>query len=62
MVNFQDFFLLIRVNFSPESLGVVSGFIFLVTMVLFIPVAFGNNLLEKGIFPYDEVSFEPPFN
>ncbi|CAG9763011.1 unnamed protein product [Ceutorhynchus assimilis] len=38
----------------PESLGVVSGFIFLVTMVLFIPVAFGNNLLEKGTFPYDE--------
>ncbi|ERL89366.1 hypothetical protein D910_06737 [Dendroctonus ponderosae] len=38
----------------PESLGVVSGFIFLVTMVLFIPVAFGNSLLEKDAFPYDE--------
>ncbi|KAL1489802.1 hypothetical protein ABEB36_013734 [Hypothenemus hampei] len=38
----------------PESLGVVSGFIFLVTMVLFIPFAFGNNLLDKESFPYDE--------
>ncbi|XP_066154332.1 UDP-N-acetylglucosamine--dolichyl-phosphate N-acetylglucosaminephosphotransferase [Euwallacea fornicatus] len=37
----------------PESLGVVSGFIFLVVLVLFIPVAFGHSLLEKT-FPYDE--------
>ncbi|XP_050304100.1 UDP-N-acetylglucosamine--dolichyl-phosphate N-acetylglucosaminephosphotransferase [Anthonomus grandis grandis] len=38
----------------PESLGIVSGFIFLITLVLFIPVAFGNNLLQKESFPYDE--------
>lgn len=39
----------------PESLGVVTGCTFLITMFVFIPVPFGNNLLEKGTFPQDEV-------
>lgn len=38
----------------PESLGVVTGCTFLITMFLFIPVPFGNSLLYKANFPQDE--------
>ncbi|XP_072383415.1 UDP-N-acetylglucosamine--dolichyl-phosphate N-acetylglucosaminephosphotransferase [Diabrotica undecimpunctata] len=37
----------------PESLGVVTGCAFLITMFLFIPVPFGTSLLH-GDFPHDE--------
>lgn len=37
----------------PESLGVVTGCTFLITMFLFIPVPFGQNLFN-GNFPHDE--------
>ncbi|KAG5875355.1 hypothetical protein JTB14_027676 [Gonioctena quinquepunctata] len=37
----------------PESLGVISGCSFLVTMFLFIPIPFGNSLFN-GDFPHDE--------
>ncbi|XP_018573758.1 UDP-N-acetylglucosamine--dolichyl-phosphate N-acetylglucosaminephosphotransferase [Anoplophora glabripennis] len=37
----------------PESLGVVTGCTFLITMFLFIPVPFGNSLFN-GAFPHDE--------
>lgn len=43
--------------YSPEALGVVSGCIFLVTIFLFIPIAFGNDLMDRGSFPHNEVSF-----
>ncbi|XP_032515573.2 UDP-N-acetylglucosamine--dolichyl-phosphate N-acetylglucosaminephosphotransferase [Danaus plexippus] len=38
----------------PEALGVVSGCIFLVTIFLFIPIAFGNDLMDRGSFPHNE--------
>ncbi|KAJ8919297.1 hypothetical protein NQ315_003881 [Exocentrus adspersus] len=37
----------------PESLGVVTGCTFLITMFLFIPVPFGHSLFS-GPFPHDE--------
>ncbi|CAH0560668.1 unnamed protein product [Brassicogethes aeneus] len=37
----------------PESLGVVTGCTFLITMFLFIPIPFGNSLFN-GDFPHDE--------
>ncbi|KAJ8948911.1 hypothetical protein NQ318_020497 [Aromia moschata] len=37
----------------PESLGVVTGCTFLITMFLFIPVPFGSSLLN-GMVPNDE--------
>ncbi|XP_019869057.1 UDP-N-acetylglucosamine--dolichyl-phosphate N-acetylglucosaminephosphotransferase [Aethina tumida] len=37
----------------PESLGVVTGCTFLITMFLFIPIPFGNSLFG-GDFPHDE--------
>ncbi|CAH1174200.1 unnamed protein product [Phaedon cochleariae] len=37
----------------PESLGVVTGCVFLMTMFLFIPIPFGHSLFN-GSFPHDE--------
>ncbi|CAK1540491.1 unnamed protein product [Leptosia nina] len=41
-------------NKIPEALGVVSGCIFLVTSFLFIPIVFGNNLIDTRMFPHSE--------
>lgn len=41
--------------FSPEALGVVSGCIFLVTSFTFIPIVFGNGLMDRESFPHNEV-------
>ncbi|KYB27827.1 UDP-N-acetylglucosamine--dolichyl-phosphate N-acetylglucosaminephosphotransferase-like Protein [Tribolium castaneum] len=38
----------------PESLGVVTGCTFLITMFLFIPVPFGSSLFDDESFPHDE--------
>lgn len=38
----------------PEAIGVVSGCVFLVTIFLFIPIAFGNGLMDRGNFPHNE--------
>ncbi|XP_050673941.1 UDP-N-acetylglucosamine--dolichyl-phosphate N-acetylglucosaminephosphotransferase [Leptidea sinapis] len=38
----------------PEALGVVSGCTFLVTSFLFIPIVFGNNLMDVKSFPHSE--------
>ncbi|CAG9785568.1 unnamed protein product [Diatraea saccharalis] len=38
----------------PEAIGVVSGCIFLVTSFIFIPIAFGNGLMERELFPHNE--------
>ncbi|XP_063916550.1 UDP-N-acetylglucosamine--dolichyl-phosphate N-acetylglucosaminephosphotransferase [Zophobas morio] len=38
----------------PESLGVVTGCTFLITMFLFIPVPFGSSLFDEDSFPHDE--------
>ncbi|XP_072938541.1 UDP-N-acetylglucosamine--dolichyl-phosphate N-acetylglucosaminephosphotransferase [Epargyreus clarus] len=47
---------LCKVNKSkvPEAIGVVSGCVFLVTSFLFIPIAFGYSLLDRGNFPHNE--------
>ncbi|KAJ8927098.1 hypothetical protein NQ314_020370 [Rhamnusium bicolor] len=37
----------------PESLGVVTGCTFLITLFLFIPIPFGSSLFN-GAFPHDE--------
>lgn len=39
----------------PEALGVVSGCVFLVTCFLFIPIVFGNSLMDTAHFPHNEV-------
>ncbi|XP_013187839.1 UDP-N-acetylglucosamine--dolichyl-phosphate N-acetylglucosaminephosphotransferase [Amyelois transitella] len=41
-------------NKIPEAIGVVSGCIFLVTCFLFIPIAFGNGLMDRAHFPHNE--------
>lgn len=41
-------------SFRPEAVGVVSGCVFLVTLFLFIPIPFGESLLN-GNFPHSEV-------
>ncbi|XP_061703942.1 UDP-N-acetylglucosamine--dolichyl-phosphate N-acetylglucosaminephosphotransferase [Cydia pomonella] len=38
----------------PEALGVVSGCVFLVTCFLFIPIVFGNSLMDTANFPHNE--------
>jgi UDP-N-acetylglucosamine--dolichyl-phosphate N-acetylglucosaminephosphotransferase len=38
----------------PESLGVVTGCTFLITMFLFIPVPFGSSFFDEASFPHDE--------
>ncbi|XP_045531327.1 UDP-N-acetylglucosamine--dolichyl-phosphate N-acetylglucosaminephosphotransferase [Pieris brassicae] len=38
----------------PEAIGVVSGCVFLVTIFLFIPIVFGNNLIDTRLFPHNE--------
>ncbi|CAH2108252.1 unnamed protein product [Euphydryas editha] len=38
----------------PEAIGVVSGCVFLVTIFLFIPIVFGNGLMDRGNFPHNE--------
>ncbi|XP_045494598.1 UDP-N-acetylglucosamine--dolichyl-phosphate N-acetylglucosaminephosphotransferase [Colias croceus] len=38
----------------PEAIGVVSGCVFLVTNFLFIPVVFGNSLIDTRNFPHNE--------
>ncbi|XP_073949309.1 alg7 dolichyl-phosphate N-acetylglucosaminephosphotransferase [Choristoneura fumiferana] len=38
----------------PEALGVVSGCVFLVTCFLFIPIVFGNSLMDTAHFPHNE--------
>ncbi|XP_011559377.3 UDP-N-acetylglucosamine--dolichyl-phosphate N-acetylglucosaminephosphotransferase [Plutella xylostella] len=38
----------------PEAIGVVSGCVFLVTSFLFIPIAFGNGLMDREHFPHNE--------
>ncbi|XP_050347254.1 UDP-N-acetylglucosamine--dolichyl-phosphate N-acetylglucosaminephosphotransferase [Nymphalis io] len=38
----------------PEAIGVVSGCVFLVTIFLFIPIVFGNDLMDRGNFPHNE--------
>lgn len=38
----------------PEALGVVSGCLFLVTSVLFIPIIFGQSLMDREHFPHNE--------
>ncbi|XP_053613191.1 UDP-N-acetylglucosamine--dolichyl-phosphate N-acetylglucosaminephosphotransferase [Plodia interpunctella] len=41
-------------NKIPEAVGVVSGCIFLVTCFLFIPIVFGNGLMDTAHFPHNE--------
>ncbi|XP_028161259.1 UDP-N-acetylglucosamine--dolichyl-phosphate N-acetylglucosaminephosphotransferase-like [Ostrinia furnacalis] len=41
-------------NKIPEALGVVSGCIFLVTSFTFIPIVFGNSLMDRESFPHNE--------
>ncbi|XP_028032448.1 UDP-N-acetylglucosamine--dolichyl-phosphate N-acetylglucosaminephosphotransferase isoform X1 [Bombyx mandarina] len=41
-------------NKIPEALGVVSGCVFLITCFLFIPIAFGNGLMDTQHFPHNE--------
>lgn len=43
--------------FSPESMGLVSGGIFLVLLFLFIPIPFSNAFLDSKDFRHDEVIF-----
>ncbi|XP_015124136.1 UDP-N-acetylglucosamine--dolichyl-phosphate N-acetylglucosaminephosphotransferase [Diachasma alloeum] len=38
----------------PEALGVVSGFVFLCTMFLFIPIPFTEYISDNSNFPHDE--------
>ncbi|XP_046962546.1 UDP-N-acetylglucosamine--dolichyl-phosphate N-acetylglucosaminephosphotransferase [Vanessa cardui] len=38
----------------PEAIGVVSGCVFLVTIFMFIPIVFGNDLMDRGNFPHNE--------
>ncbi|XP_034942856.1 UDP-N-acetylglucosamine--dolichyl-phosphate N-acetylglucosaminephosphotransferase [Chelonus insularis] len=38
----------------PEALGVVSGCIFLITLVLFIPIPFTNYIFDNASFPHHE--------
>lgn len=38
----------------PESVGVISATVFLITMFLFIPVPFFNYLTEASIFPHSD--------
>ncbi|CAH0702455.1 unnamed protein product [Spodoptera exigua] len=38
----------------PEAIGVVSGCVFLITSFLFIPVVFGNGLMDTQHFPHNE--------
>ncbi|XP_034826706.1 UDP-N-acetylglucosamine--dolichyl-phosphate N-acetylglucosaminephosphotransferase [Maniola hyperantus] len=38
----------------PEAIGVISGCIFLITILLFIPICFGNSLMDRGNFPHNE--------
>jgi UDP-N-acetylglucosamine--dolichyl-phosphate N-acetylglucosaminephosphotransferase len=42
----------------PESLGVVTGCTFLITMFLFIPVPFGSSFFDEASFPHDEVIWD----
>ncbi|XP_075974762.1 alg7 dolichyl-phosphate N-acetylglucosaminephosphotransferase [Anticarsia gemmatalis] len=41
-------------NKIPEAIGVVSGCIFLVTSFIFIPIVFGNGLMDTQHFPHNE--------
>ncbi|KAJ2949918.1 hypothetical protein O0L34_g11237 [Tuta absoluta] len=41
-------------NKIPEAIGVVSGCVFLVTSFLFIPIVFGNGLMNREHFPHNE--------
>lgn len=53
------FILSININwlyFRPEAIGVLSGCVFLVTIFLFIPIVFGNGLMDRGKFPHNEVT------
>lgn len=38
----------------PEAIGVVSGCVFLITSFLFIPIVFGNGLMDTQHFPHNE--------
>ncbi|CAH0406988.1 unnamed protein product [Chilo suppressalis] len=38
----------------PEAIGVISGCVFLVTSFIFIPIVFGNDLIERELFPHNE--------
>ncbi|XP_047019190.1 UDP-N-acetylglucosamine--dolichyl-phosphate N-acetylglucosaminephosphotransferase [Helicoverpa zea] len=38
----------------PEAIGVVSGCVFLVTSFIFIPIVFGNGLMDTQQFPHNE--------
>ncbi|XP_026744961.1 UDP-N-acetylglucosamine--dolichyl-phosphate N-acetylglucosaminephosphotransferase-like [Trichoplusia ni] len=38
----------------PEAIGVVSGCVFLVTSFIFIPIVFGNGLMDTQNFPHNE--------
>ncbi|XP_022815010.1 UDP-N-acetylglucosamine--dolichyl-phosphate N-acetylglucosaminephosphotransferase [Spodoptera litura] len=38
----------------PEAIGVISGCVFLITSFLFIPVVFGNGLMDTQHFPHNE--------
>ncbi|KAJ8721526.1 hypothetical protein PYW07_002301 [Mythimna separata] len=38
----------------PEAIGVVSGCVFLITSFLFIPIVFGNGLMDTQQFPHNE--------
>ncbi|XP_044576525.1 UDP-N-acetylglucosamine--dolichyl-phosphate N-acetylglucosaminephosphotransferase [Cotesia glomerata] len=38
----------------PEALGVVSGCIFLITLFLFIPIPFTDNIFDNSTFPHHE--------
>lgn len=41
--------------YRPEALGVVAGCLFLMTTVLFIPIIFGQSLMDREHFPHNEV-------